>query len=510
MGVTYKLLPQIKAFIIEQKKRDPRLSCRKLSSLISKKFLINLSKSSINSMIKQAGLSSPIGRRRKVRRGLAEAKGLGCFLLKAVDMYLGGSFYLNEIIKNKLSNRQDPYLLETLLYLPLFKIGLDDQNIPLNSGLWSLVGRSYTSQFILSYLDELQAVKTLPLDILKAISDIFKEVWFIKITLSDNSLLYLDGELRTVWSTPNIPYDFSSTIYKSKGYINNYLNEDLPLIFFTAPGYDIPTKEFFDFLMVQDGLQRKMVKITLYGNKMEELETIRFSDSNKRYYIFGLWPWQFERYRKIKINDEFKAIYLEPLQEDFYIAEAEIALTQPKINQRVTLRGCVLKKSRVGKVNLIIATNKPPDKASLEDIVYSYLNQWPEPEKIFSDFSHKIELFTYTASSRKVFSIESLTLKPSDLLDVKEVLDCYLRCLDLFLRWRILPYEYEELDFSTTKQRFYDLKARIRVKKYYQLVSFILPQDYPFQKDLGLACSRLNEKEITLSDNKARLWFRIC
>lgn len=241
---------------------------------------------------------------------------------------------------------------------------------------------------------------------------------------------------------------------------------------------------------------------------MEELETIRVTEANKKYCLFGLWPWQFERYRKIKVNNEYKAIYFEPWQHDFYVAEAEIELLQPKISQRVTLRGIALKRSPEGKIKLIIATNMPADKYSLEALVFSYLNRWPEPEKSFSDFSHKIELFTYTASSHKVFSTENLAKEIKEPLDIKLAWDYYLNGLDLFLRGHILPSEYQELDFSTTKQRFYQLKARIRAKKDYQWVSFTLPGDYAFSPHLLYACQRLNEKDLILPEGK-RLWLTV-
>lgn len=509
MGVIYKLKPEIKNFIQEKKQANRDLSCRGLASLVEEKFKIKLSKSSINSLIKQAGLSAPIGRRAKKRRRTLEVKGSGAILLKAVDYLIGGSSYITEAIKNRLKTQVSELLAKTefLIYSPLFDISSNTQLNP-DSGIWLLINQRFNPEVIFSYLNELQTVIGLPLDIFRTISSLLREVRFLTFSLADGTIIYLDGHMYTVWSTPQIPYDFSSTIYKSKGYINKHFNNDLFLILFTAPGYDIATKEFFDFLLIQDNPKKKLVKIALYGNKMEELDTIRFIDYHKIYYVFGLWPWQFERYRKVKLKSEFNLFYFEPLQADSYLAEAEVELTQPKINQSVTLRGCVLKTSLDGKTKLIIATNIPEDKLSLEEIASYYLGRWPEPEKSFADFSHKIELFTYTADSRKVFSTESLAPEAKDSLDIKGALGYYLRCLDLFLRWHILPSEYQELDFSTTKQRFYSLRAKLRSKKDYQLVSFSVPEDYPFQKDLAYACWRLNEQDIVLPDKK-RLWFNI-
>jgi hypothetical protein len=70
MGIVHKLIPQIKEYILEQKKRDPGISCRKLSLLIDQKFQIKVSKSSINAIFKGLGLSMPVGRSSEGKRKL--------------------------------------------------------------------------------------------------------------------------------------------------------------------------------------------------------------------------------------------------------------------------------------------------------------------------------------------------------------------------------------------------------------------------------------------------------
>ena len=68
MGVIHKLKPELSEFIIFQKKNNPSLSCRKITSLILEQFKTRVSKSSINKVIKEAGLSAPIGRTPKKKR----------------------------------------------------------------------------------------------------------------------------------------------------------------------------------------------------------------------------------------------------------------------------------------------------------------------------------------------------------------------------------------------------------------------------------------------------------
>lgn len=63
MGVIYKLKEDVIAFIIDQKKRNPSDSIRKISTITSEKFQIKVSKSSVNAILKGVSLSSAIGRR---------------------------------------------------------------------------------------------------------------------------------------------------------------------------------------------------------------------------------------------------------------------------------------------------------------------------------------------------------------------------------------------------------------------------------------------------------------
>lgn len=60
----YKLNPEIRDFILAQAKEHPELGCRKMIIRIEGEFGRKLSKSSINAVIKQAGLSKKAGRPR--------------------------------------------------------------------------------------------------------------------------------------------------------------------------------------------------------------------------------------------------------------------------------------------------------------------------------------------------------------------------------------------------------------------------------------------------------------
>jgi hypothetical protein len=62
MGVIYKLKEEVVEFILRQKQENPQISCRKLVDVIQANFQMSVSKSSINTIIKEANLSNPVGR----------------------------------------------------------------------------------------------------------------------------------------------------------------------------------------------------------------------------------------------------------------------------------------------------------------------------------------------------------------------------------------------------------------------------------------------------------------
>jgi len=590
MGVTHKLKPEVKDFVLQEKKIDPALSCRKISVLILEKFQVNISKSSINTLFKEANLSMPVGRRPKNKRlktkdqrpkidssgGLnlrycpdgsslkielaqpeirpvllpkiepavllevkpeiiikppviispqplviasptpsviaSEAKQsqneiassslknaphrndaseetTGIILLKAVDYLTGGSYYIVDAIKRRLDTQSSEILAKTesLLYGLLFGSSPDLE----------------------SYLAQLQSTKGLSSDIFTVILNVFGEVRCVKVTLSDGSDFYLDGQMHTVWSTPHIPYDFSTALYNIRSCVNKYFKKKEFFPLFMAPGYDIPTKEFFDFLLSFEAEEKQISRLTLYNNKFEEVEAIPIEKNPKRSFIFGLWPWQFSEYRRVKKLGEFRPFSFSAGKKNFYLADIEVELSGPQAAKTITLRGCALKSGPQEKTRLIILSNFTPGECKSEELLNIYINHWPNLEEAFQDYSRKIELFTYTADSQHFLSIEELKLNEESLLvDISKLLYCYLRGLDLYFKWHFLPSGYEDQDLALTSGRFYGLKTATRRESGYTIIDFKPPQGYGFLKDLEYALARLNEREIILNDG-SRLWCNI-
>ncbi|MCP3685704.1 MAG: hypothetical protein GY861_23910 [bacterium] len=63
MGVVYKLNTDVIDFIVNKKKEESDVSCRKMVDIVNEKFNLNISKSSINTIFKNFKLSCSVGRR---------------------------------------------------------------------------------------------------------------------------------------------------------------------------------------------------------------------------------------------------------------------------------------------------------------------------------------------------------------------------------------------------------------------------------------------------------------
>ncbi|MDD4953385.1 MAG: helix-turn-helix domain-containing protein [Candidatus Omnitrophica bacterium] len=507
MGIIHKLKPEIKDFILEQKKTNSRISCRKLSGLLQKKYQIKLSKSSINAIFKNTGLSMPVGRRKRlssskpVKETLLQSplpatpeapsqeRSSGIIILKAVDYLLGGSQRFSEIIQRKIGTDQKDILsqIERIIYGALY------------------MSKEEETKSSLSYLNEFQYVTEIKSDMALQFSNVFRETRNIKVDLSENEVLYLDARLHTIWSTPYTPYDFDVTTSNISSYIHKHLQENVFLLGM-APVNDIPGKDFFDFINGLYGQEKSILKFTLCGNNFEELEVITPPVDQRCYCVFGAWPWQFREYRKVNKIGEFNPFYFSGLKKYYYIAQVEIELLQPIEQQRVTLIGVALKTALAEKARLLILTNLPAESVSYEKLADDYLNRWPNLEEGFEDFNRKIELFTYTAGLKSSFLPPKINLNKAVSCDVKDLLAVYSHALDLYLKCYFAPTQLQKDDSPSMKECFYGLEAIPKKEKNNTFITFSPPAGYPFPQELAYLCRRLNERELFLPD-KTRLRF---
>lgn len=435
----------------------------------------------------------------------------GAVLLRAADHVVAGATRVLEVIKKRMDSEMNCPLVkvESLFYSSLFELSPAAKDNKL-SGLQSLIGGKIQAAQINSFLVEIEKNKSMPLYIYRALTELLEEVRCLKITLSDGDNLFLDGQFHTVWSTPNIPYAFCDPISNLRSCINKSFFENSPLVLFMAPGYDTPTQEFFNLYLGLASEGNRIESISLCGNRLQDLGAISLGTARKRSLIFGLWPWQFSGYRRLKRLGEFKPFYFAPLKKGLHLADIEIELTLPSAKQTILATGCALKTNSAEKIRQIILTNAPPGTFSNEELAAMYLGHWPNLEEAFKDMSRKIELFTYTSHFQEGMSMGENwgTITESTSSDIRQLFAGYLNTLTAYLKYYLLPIEYEKTPLASIKERLSRLTVALEKEGDYCRAR-VLPKEESWPlKDLDYICRRLNEKQVVFK-NTGRVWFSI-
>ena len=618
MGVIYKLIDKVIDFIIAQKKENPHLGCRSLAAVAKKKFKINLSKSSINSILKQSGLSSPVGRRPKPEQKqpiilkqkvieLLETKpppigqepllpsekpllvevakkaseeqpkqpvepekkpeiplqppkelppqpieiqyvkkeepvfeelnntqlieikedetiqNLGFFFLKSVEWQVSGGSLLAEAIKPYLPNYNQKDLeakSEVLLYLTAF--GIDDPERVAyyeNKDIWVInqLERSHSPESLYKFVEDFKAVKSLSLALMMVGNRVVSEVGFLKLTLADNTVLFIDGQFKTIWQDPDIPTLLSSTVNKSMSYVKNLFQDNVQSVnLFTVPGYYGFSSGFYDFVYACEDLpQKRILRVSLHNEHKDEISTPIKLPPQKRFFIMGFWPWQEEGSRFIQEDVRIvKSFFFEDFGKEIFYSEIKSNLPQYKSFQGVKARIALIRDTGLGWPRMGILTNLPDEKP-IEEIISEYLRRWPNLDEGYQDFLKKSEKTILTPAKAWVFNKPGQIPAPSNVytissakMDLWQNLTSFVGNLSTFCQKHFFPSGYENVDFSTMKHRFYSLPGRLKRQDSRLLISLALSPGYAFQKDLLYAVRRVNESDVQTPFGQ-KIWLKI-
>lgn len=159
----YKLSTEVIQFILNEKRNKPELSCRNIVPLVEQTFNIKLSKSSINSVIKDAHLSNAVGRLRIRRPTINLIENGGFIFLHAADIKLSLLSNIEDKLEAYFSDidlKTQQKINEILTYISLIKFS--QPSIPkLNYkklGLWWLTDGIVSQRNLLKFRYQLNQV----------------------------------------------------------------------------------------------------------------------------------------------------------------------------------------------------------------------------------------------------------------------------------------------------------------------------------------------------------------
>jgi hypothetical protein len=582
-----KITDSIKDTILEESRKNPGASCRVLSKLLERKLNVRVSKSSINSILKDSGLSDKVGRKRKVRNTFNVSRILpdhgrlvvaahvpeekspdvplalpvqdkktdipdekpvespravelplpveppappeiapqpvrtvvsapqeppsvpladgesnrtigGLVLLKALDYLVQGIRQFSDIIAKRSGNleRSLDQKLEAIMYQDVMNSsGRLDIDYSL---LEVLIGKQMSNKEKLKeYSEELKPLcsGTYATELERARRALFREIRCFRITLTDSKTFCLDSQQHTVWSTLNIPHGFSTTEAELRRFLSPALAGSAPFVLFMAPGYDVPTKDFFHFIGSLDNSYGSFAKCTLHGSASDEVDVMQ-AQAVGRQCVFAIWPWQFTSYRAVEKLGEFTQFTDENTAQLMYRAPIEIELHQPELNQRIRFKGCALKTSPSEKTRLVILSYGAHAQNPAEFCTSEYLKRWPNVDEAFRDFSRKVELFTYTAHAP---GNPGPLLADQVLPDGETVpfLLCYASSLAAYFRKAFLPVGQDKESQDMLRSPIFSAIATVSRRADHVTVLFEVGRA-AYAKELEYACARLNERLIRI------------
>jgi hypothetical protein len=236
-----KISNEVVKYVINRKKLNPNLSCRKLSTETSERFKFTISKSSINKIIIDKQLSSPVGRTiSKSYTPSQEATGCGYALLLGANYKLG----LSEIVANSLKMAHpivnlskasiETFTLSWIMSRVFYNVALDRIADYSKNEIWPLIGRKVAKGQLQRYLEMFKIMQTVNNNIVIELSHVLQDALCFKVTLTDRSIFYLDGQGKSVWSDKNMPLNFSTTLNISNSYINSVFFDNEPVLLFSA------------------------------------------------------------------------------------------------------------------------------------------------------------------------------------------------------------------------------------------------------------------------------------
>lgn len=395
MGVVYKLKKEVVDFIVCQKKKQPFYSCRNLVVLIRKEFQINLSKSAVNNIIKNANLSSHVGRRYldinkeggfripdvkkkqlyenvmetagyfKGNKGEREkcllgegvrekagdkhiCEGMGAVFLKAAEWEIFNTFFIGRLLRGKVQKTL-PENFDKVCAAGLFLImaGLRDLGqikMYENYGLWGL--NDLNAQpggigAVIAKVNEVGNLSGLFKEYLEQKNIYLQRSGGYKFFLEDGTKLVMDAQMTSFWEG-NVPSEFFLQKGAAEEKFNAYLkNNEKSLIFLMIPGIREGSRKFYEGIAAFNNFSGKRVtKAVIFDEKGRETAVFLDIPDKKRAFIVGLWPQQAEFKEWINVNnkDIKNVFYRKDLKQEVYFLEEKRKFTD---NQRKGFSGAL-------------------------------------------------------------------------------------------------------------------------------------------------------------------------
>jgi hypothetical protein len=515
MGTIHKLKPEVIGYLLSQKHKNPDLSCRKLAEIISVKFSIKLSKSSVNTILKRELLSSPVGRRNaELIRIQGEVEHGGFSILQGIDSHFNLSQIVAEIFVERLPGFSRELFTDAIdivqalvIFKAIFDLTIEPTRCYENTDIWTLVGRRPTRSIYNKIMDMLYSSQ---LTVNEVVMDIRKRlipVSGFRFQLKDNTAFFIDAQLQSIWNTPVRMRKCYITYCKLISYINEFIDREQPLSIFNIQGANMYSQEVLDFISALNGqnISKRVEQIEILDIKGNVIETKLMNSFEKRFFLLGFWPWQLEGLSEFERRPTDKKINCRDLGIEFYYQIEEIDLSQHLVSQEVKYNIILLKDEPLGAARIGILTNLP--KESIHNYLYiKELYNWATPEDRYKEFTKWAK---ETVANSTVFLPNSFDF--SKVANSENYLENIFSILS-----QIIFYQFQQnfvpescRSWSPLKLKDVFLRQRAIIRRSKEFISYnmLINNELCNRADLAFICDRLNELFIVQKNTKIPHFF---
>ncbi|MBI5873194.1 MAG: hypothetical protein HZB36_03520 [Candidatus Omnitrophica bacterium] len=510
-----KISYNVKNYVISRKKKNHDLSCRKLANETSEKFNINISKSSISSILKAARISSPVGRNtERIFRPDVESAGAGYAFILGASLLLGVSKIISEAVKkahplihlksDTLEAITEAWIMAKSIYnVPLEKI--EDYR---TNEMWFIVGRKINKGLLRRYIEALKTLQAVNYQIVSDLMHTLQDVHYMRFTLADNAQYILDGQLKGVWKEPNIPIDFCTNIDITTSYVNRTFFGPEPIVIFNSKPESALGEEVSNFIFSIDGASaaQRIRKIEIVSPNSNVIKEIPFIIPERRRFIIGIWPWQYKAVADLEKRAATGRVIHETMQREFYYVSDSIKFVQHANNIEVMLRLIVLKSTKDGPATIAILTNLDEEEWDVKRVIEHYLRRWPNPEagyKLFLKSTKNPGFFDEFISGEKIFEVAK---KISATTDCDALFSVIVEVLNEFSKRTFFPRGCSNWSLLKMREIFYKQQGRIKRALAEDVLYNILLSNMLEQKEF-FNCAAVKFNESSIFDFSGRkLW----
>lgn len=424
MGVIYKLKQEVVDYILELKRVDQSLSCRKISELASTHFQRPISKSSVNAVVKYSLLSSPVGRRAKQEAKAEKFKipehrkeqifinipmslldepkpvapvapvasstrfeNLGILFLRAAEWQMkkqGILRFFCEKFGPLICDEKILKLCEAFLFFPLFNEHSSERFVEFNQKtLWQLSGVDFDPTIYQKKEchDTLLGLENKKQQIIFEYGQIFSEASFFHFMLEDGTGFCIDSQMNSFWDKNNVHCDFSSCLDKSFDILSrDFIINSNPIILREATIKESLPIGFFNMIASFENLPgRKIKRVDVMTSEHDAISSFEKIVNKKRYYITGLYGCralldQFfsDKKREPKIVEDAAT------HQVYYCWEATTAF-RLATGQQISADIALVSQQKDQAPLFAILTNIPSKMSPIDKVIRHYLERWPNP-----------------------------------------------------------------------------------------------------------------------------------